>query len=79
MNQALATEIVCVLRYKRHFYSAKGLNKDAVAAEFLAHAGEEQGHADRIAERITHSAASPISIPRAWLRGATPNTSSPTI
>ncbi|MHB8461216.1 MAG: ferritin-like domain-containing protein, partial [Vulcanimicrobiaceae bacterium] len=48
LNEALATEIVCVLRYKRHFYSAKGLNKDAVAAEFLQHATEEQGHADRI-------------------------------
>jgi len=53
LNQALATEIVCVLRYKRHFYTAKGLNKDAVAAEFLQHATEEQGHADSIAERIT--------------------------
>lgn len=53
LNAALATEIVCVLRYKRHFYSAKGLNKDAVAAEFLQHAIEEQGHADRISERIT--------------------------
>ncbi len=53
LNQALATEIVCVLRYKRHFYTAKGMNKDAVAAEFLQHANEEQGHADAIAERIT--------------------------
>ena len=53
LNQALATEIVCVLRYKRHFYTAKGMNKDAVAAEFLQHANEEQGHADQIAERIT--------------------------
>ena len=59
LNQALATEIVCVLRYKRHFYSAKCLNKDAVAAEFLAHAGEEQGHADRIAERITQLGGEP--------------------
>ena len=53
LNQALATEIVCVLRYKRHFYTAKGMNKDAVAAEFLQHANEEQAHADQIAERIT--------------------------
>jgi bacterioferritin len=53
LNQALATEIVCVLRYKRHYYTAKGMNKDAVAAEFLQHAADEQGHADRIAERIT--------------------------
>ncbi|MEO9169656.1 MAG: ferritin-like domain-containing protein, partial [Candidatus Baltobacteraceae bacterium] len=59
LNQALATEIVCVLRYKRHFYSAKGLNKDAVAAEFLAHASEEQGHADRISERITQLGGDP--------------------
>ncbi len=59
LNQALATEIVCVLRYKRHFYSAKGLNKDAVAAEFLQHASEEQGHADRISERITQLGGDP--------------------
>jgi bacterioferritin len=59
LNQALATEIVCVLRYKRHFFSAKGLNKDAVAAEFLQHANEEQGHADRISERITQLGGEP--------------------
>lgn len=59
LNSALATEIVCVLRYKRHYYMATGLNKDAVAAEFLAHAGEEQGHADRIAERITQLGGAP--------------------
>ena len=53
LNQALATEIVCVLRYKRHYFMATGLNKDAVAAEFLEHANDEQGHADQIAERIT--------------------------
>jgi bacterioferritin len=59
LNAALATEIVCVLRYKRHFYMAKGLNKDAVAAEFLQHAAEEQGHADSIAERITQLGGAP--------------------
>lgn len=59
LNQALATEIVCVLRYKRHYYMATGLNKDAVAAEFLQHANEEQGHADRIAERITQLGGAP--------------------
>lgn len=59
LNQALATEIVCVLRYKRHYYMARGINKDAVAAEFLAHANEEQGHADRIAERITQLGGAP--------------------
>jgi bacterioferritin len=59
LNQALATEIVCVLRYKRHYFMATGLNKDAVAAEFLEHANDEQGHADSIAERITQLGGSP--------------------
>ncbi len=59
LNQALATEIVCVLRYKRHYFMATGLNKDAVAAEFLEHANDEQNHADRIAERITQLRGSP--------------------
>jgi len=53
LNEALATEIVCVLRYKRHHYTAKGIHSLAVAEEFLEHAKEEQGHADKIAERIT--------------------------
>jgi bacterioferritin len=52
LNDALATEIVCVLRYRRHFYMAEGLHAEAVKAEFLEHATEEQGHADRLAERI---------------------------
>jgi bacterioferritin len=52
LNEALATEIVCVLRYKRHHYMANGIHAKSVAAEFLEHANEEQGHADRIAERI---------------------------
>jgi bacterioferritin len=52
LNEALATEIVCVLRYKRHHYMASGIHAQSVAAEFLEHAKEEQGHADRIAERI---------------------------
>ncbi len=59
LNQALATELVCVLRYKRHYYMAKGINRDSVANEFLAHANEEQGHADRIAERITQLGGAP--------------------
>jgi bacterioferritin len=59
LNQALATEIVCVLRYKRHYFMATGLNKDAVAAEFLEHANDEQGHADSIAERITQLGGAP--------------------
>src|SRR6478736_8581084 len=53
LNQALATEIVCVLRYKRHYFMAAGINAQAVAAEFLEHANEEQGHADQLSERIT--------------------------
>jgi bacterioferritin len=53
LNEALATEIVCVLRYKRHHYMARGIHSQAVAEEFLEHAAEEQEHADLIAERIT--------------------------
>ena len=52
LNEALATEIVCVLRYKRHYFMANGIHAEAVAQEFLEHADEEQGHADLIAERI---------------------------
>ena len=52
LNQALATEIVCVLRYKNHHYMASGIHSQAVADEFLEHANEEQGHADKIAARI---------------------------
>jgi bacterioferritin len=64
LNQALATEIVCVLRYKRHYFMATGLNKDAVAAEFLEHANDEQGHADSIAERITQLGGEPNLDPK---------------
>ena len=53
LNGALATELVCVLRYKYHYYMASGINSQAIKAEFLEHANEEQGHADLIAERIT--------------------------
>ena len=59
LNEVLATEIVCVLRYKNHFYMAKGINMDAVKAEFLQHANDEQGHADRVAERITQLGGDP--------------------
>jgi bacterioferritin len=52
LNQALATEIVCVLRYKRHHFMAKGIHSQPVAEEFLEHANEEQSHADQIAARI---------------------------
>ena len=59
LNDALATELVCVLRYKRHYFMAQGLNSESVKAEFLEHAGEEQEHADRIAERIVQLGGEP--------------------
>ena len=62
-NEALATEIVCVLRYKRHYFMATGINADSVAAEFAEHAGEEQAHADRIAERIVQLGGEPNFAP----------------
>ncbi|HEY4317624.1 MAG TPA: ferritin-like domain-containing protein [Herbaspirillum sp.] len=52
LNDALATELLCVLRYKRHYFTASGPGTESVKAEFLEHAGEEAAHADRIAERI---------------------------
>ena len=52
LNEALATEIVCVLRYRRHYFMASGIHAEGVAAEFLQHSNEEQGHADQIAARI---------------------------
>jgi bacterioferritin len=59
LNEALATEIVCVLRYKRHYFTASGIHAQAVAQEFLEHANEEQGHADQIAERIVQLGGAP--------------------
>ena len=59
LNEALATEIVCVLRYKRHHYMASGINAQPVAAEFLQHANEEQVHADQIAARIVQLGGAP--------------------
>src|SRR5919206_2751092 len=59
LNEALATEIVCVLRYKRHYFMAQGIHADPIAAEFLQHANEEQGHADEIASRIVQLGGSP--------------------
>ncbi|HET7407687.1 MAG TPA: DUF892 family protein [Mycobacteriales bacterium] len=59
LNEALATELVCVLRYKNHYYAADGLNAEPVAQEFLEHAGEEQMHADRIATRIAQLGGEP--------------------
>jgi len=63
LNAALATELVCVLRYKRHYFMARGIHAGPVAAEFLQHAGEEQGHADRIAERIVQLGGAPDFAP----------------
>src|SRR6478672_11089813 len=59
LNEALATEIVCVLRYKRHYFMAQGLASDSVKEEFAEHATEEQEHADRIAERIVQLGGEP--------------------
>lgn len=59
LNEALATEIVCVLRYRRHYFTAEGMNAESVKSEFLAHAGEEQAHADQLAERIVQLGGEP--------------------
>ena len=59
LNEALATELVCVLRYKLHYFMAQGIHSQAVAAEFLEHANEEQGHADQIAARIIQLGGKP--------------------
>jgi bacterioferritin len=59
LNEVLATEIVCVLRYKRHYYMATGIHAQAVAEEFLEHAKEEQSHADIAAERICQLGGEP--------------------
>ncbi|GAA3197888.1 ferritin-like domain-containing protein [Actinocorallia longicatena] len=58
-NEALATELVCVLRYKRHYYTATGLHAEGVAAEFRQHAAEEQEHADLLATRIVQLGGEP--------------------
>jgi bacterioferritin len=59
LNEALATEIVCVLRYRFHYYMATGIHKEGAAQEFLEHSNEEQQHADRIAERIKQLGGKP--------------------
>ena len=59
LNEALATELVCVLRYKRHYFMAKGIHADPVKAEFLAHANEEMMHADSLAKRIVELGGEP--------------------
>ncbi|GAB7523616.1 ferritin-like domain-containing protein [Paraburkholderia sp. 2C] len=63
LNGALATEIVCTLRYKRHYFMAKGINSEAVAQEFLEHATEEQQHADQLAARIVQLGGEPDFAP----------------
>jgi bacterioferritin len=64
LNEALATELVCILRYKRHYFMATGIHANAVAQEFAEHAAEEQGHADRIAGRITQLGGEPNFDPK---------------
>src|SRR6185312_11840560 len=59
LNEALATEIICVLRYRRHYFMARGIHAGPVAAEFLEHATEEQAHADLIAQRIVQLGGEP--------------------
>ncbi len=67
LNEALATEIVCVLRYKRHYFMAQGIHADPIAQEFLQHANDEQGHADQIAARIIQLGGAPNFNPEGLL------------
>jgi bacterioferritin len=67
LNESLATEIVCVLRYKRHYFMASGIHAQSVAQEFLQHANEEQGHADQIAQRIVQLGGEPNFSPEGLL------------
>jgi len=63
LNEALATELVCVLRYRRHYFMAKGLESEPIAKEFLEHSNEELGHADKLAERIAQLGGEPVFNP----------------
>ena len=67
LNDALATEIVCVLRYKRHYFMASGIHAQVAAQEFLQHATDEQGHADQIAQRIVQLGGEPNFSPEGLL------------
>ena len=67
LNGALATELVCILRYKRHYFTAKGVESPAIADEFLVHANEETAHADRLAERIVQLGGEPDFSPSTLL------------
>ena len=63
LNDSLATELVCVLRYRRHHFMARGIHSQSVAQEFLDHSNEEQGHADQLAERIVQLGGAPDFAP----------------
>jgi bacterioferritin len=63
LNDSLATELVCVLRYRRHHFMARGIHSQSVAQEFLDHSNEELGHADEIAERIVQLGGQPDFAP----------------
>ena len=67
LNDSLATELVCVLRYKRHHFMATGLASPKIAEEFMVHANEEAGHADRIAQRIVQQGGKPDFSPHTLL------------
>ena len=68
LNDSLATELVCVLRYKRHYFMASGVSSPKIAEEFLVHANEESGHADRIARRIVQLGGEPDFAPNTLLQ-----------
>ncbi|WNM64153.1 ferritin-like domain-containing protein [Candidatus Nitrospira neomarina] len=72
LNEALATEIVCVLRYKRHYFMAAGISSFSAKAEFLQHALEEQAHADQLAERIVQIGGEPNLAPEGFLNRSYP-------
>lgn len=63
LNDALATEWVCVLRYRRHYFTASGVASTSIANEFLVHANEEMAHADRLAQRIVQLGGEPLLDP----------------
>jgi len=80
LNEALATKPVCILRYKRHYFMANGINAGIVAQEFLQHANEGQLHADRIAARIVQlRGAIPTSVRKGWRCARMPSMSRATV
>ena len=68
LNDSLATELICVLRYKRHHFTAKGMASPKIAEEFLVHANEEAAHGDRLAERIVQLGGEPDYSPSTLLQ-----------